>query len=75
MVCKKCGSEEEYIGEHFSGDEGWCSVYLCKKCYPKLFRKYRQSWLSHLRRCNKERFQCDRCQGKGKEYKLNNQVK
>lgn len=63
MTCEKCGSEEVYCGEHYSEEEGFGSVYLCKKCYPEMVRKYKNRYNSHVSKCNN--FGCERCNGEG----------
>lgn len=65
MLCEKCKSNEYlvYCGEHYDTDEGYGSVYLCKKCYPDLVKKLKNRYSSHVSRCNN--FYCLRCGGDG----------
>jgi hypothetical protein len=67
MLCKKCGSEIEYVGEHYDADEGWCSTYICKKCYLDRFKVLMKRWKSHLYKCKREH--CDRCGGLSRRSK------
>lgn len=57
----KCGHESEYVGEHWNEEEGYCSNYICKICYPKIYQKLKRSWQAHLRKCRNPT--CDRCHG------------
>lgn len=72
MVCDKCNSSKYivYCGEHWDSEEGSGSVYLCRKCYPSLVRKLKNSYNSHLRRCNN--YYCERCCGEGFRIKHKN---